>query len=220
MLRDTVGLRGEAHAKGAGVKAGTQRSWGARSAGLDAGASAAYLASPSSRKNSSGQRQARGAASELRPPARPPRPWDAFHGVPVRGHTARRVKDRSTYPGSAATHEGRGGTLPPHGAPAHARAASARAEVRLTRPLARAGVQTTVAVLLVRAARPSLDAGALRQYIAKPGKERESPQRDSGRRGKRSAEPPEGVWGREASAAWAERSGAGASRCALRGAMR
>jgi hypothetical protein len=38
--------------------------------GLDAGASEAYIASPSSRKNSSGQLQARGAASE---PARPRR---------------------------------------------------------------------------------------------------------------------------------------------------
>jgi hypothetical protein len=40
-----------------------------------------------------------------------------------------------------------------------------------------------VAVLLVHAARPGLDAGVLRQYIAKPGKERESPQRDNGRSG-------------------------------------
>ena len=38
------------------------------------------------------------------------------------------------------------------------------------------------------------------------------------RSGKRSAEPLEGVWGREESAARAERSGAGASRCAPRGA--
>ena len=118
---------------------------------------------------------ARGRPGERLPSCAHPRGLPG-HGTPSTasrsaGHTARRVKDRSTYPGSAATHEGRGGTLPPHGAPAHARAASARAEVRLTRPLARAGVQTTVAVLLVRAARPSLDAGALRQYIAKPGKE-------------------------------------------------
>src|SRR5712691_216800 len=35
----------------------------------------------------------------------------------ARPHTARPVKDRSTYPRSAATHEGRGGTLPPHGPP-------------------------------------------------------------------------------------------------------
>src|SRR5205823_7396182 len=26
-----------------------------------------------------------GAAPELRPPARPPRPWEAFHSVPIRG---------------------------------------------------------------------------------------------------------------------------------------
>src|SRR5499426_2843183 len=48
--------------------------------GLDAGASAAYLASPSSRKNRSSLPFAGGAAPELRPPARPPRPWAAFHG--------------------------------------------------------------------------------------------------------------------------------------------
>ena len=53
--------------------------------GLDAGASAAYLASPSSRKNRSDQPQARGAAPERRPPARPPWPWEAFHSVPIRG---------------------------------------------------------------------------------------------------------------------------------------
>ena len=119
--------------------------------------------------------------------------------------------------------------LPPHGAPAHARAASARAEARLTRPLARAGVQTTVAVLLVCAARPSLDAGALRQYIAKPGKE--SGKATEGQRqerrsrlppgAKRLTEPPhEGEGGWQESAARAERSGAGAYRCAPWGAMR
>src|SRR5215468_679460 len=53
--------------------------------GLDAGASAAYIAWPSSRKNRSGQTQARGAAPKLHPPARPPWPWEAFHGVPIRG---------------------------------------------------------------------------------------------------------------------------------------
>src|SRR5215471_5228802 len=37
-------------------------------------------------------------------------------------HTARPVKDCSTYPGSAATHEGRGGTLPPYCPPATASA--------------------------------------------------------------------------------------------------
>jgi hypothetical protein len=44
--------------------------------------------------NRSGQRQARGAASERRPPARSPRPWEAFHGVPI----------RSTQPGQSKTH--------------------------------------------------------------------------------------------------------------------
>src|SRR5215470_19475922 len=39
------------------------------------------------------------------------------------------------------------------------------------RSLALAGSQTAAVVLLVRVARPGLDAGALRQYIATPGKE-------------------------------------------------
>src|SRR6266851_577453 len=51
----------------------------------------------------------------------------------ARQYTARPVKDRSTYPGSAATHEGCGGTLPPHYPPAHARAASGTS-VRLLSP--------------------------------------------------------------------------------------
>src|SRR4029453_13319462 len=141
-------LRGEAHAKGAGVKAGTQRSWGARRAGLDAGASAAYLASPSSRKNRSGQPQARGAAPQrATPPTRPARP------PPVPRHI-----------------QGR-------------RPRSASTEACLARHTAFAGGQKAVAVLLVRAARPGLDARVLRQYIAKPGQERESPQRDNGRGG-------------------------------------
>src|SRR5262245_11913509 len=36
---------------------------------------------------------------------------------------------------------------------------------RLTRPLARAGSQAAMAILLEHAARPALDAGALRHYI-------------------------------------------------------
>ena len=65
-----------------------------------------------------------------------------------------------------------GGTVPPHCPPAHARAASgtrvrllspgtrnACTEVRLARPPARAGGQTAVAVLLVRAAHPVLAGG-------------------------------------------------------------
>src|SRR6266851_363206 len=50
----------------------------------------------------------------------------------ARPHTARPVKDRSTYPGSAATHEGRGGTLPPHGPPATASASSGTRVRRLS----------------------------------------------------------------------------------------
>jgi hypothetical protein len=61
-----------------------------------------------------------------------PRPWGAFHRRPDPLHTARPVKDRSTYPGSAATHEGRGGTLPSHGPPAHARVSSGTRVRRLS----------------------------------------------------------------------------------------
>jgi hypothetical protein len=53
----------------------------------------------------------------------------------------------------------------------------------LARHTAFTGGQKAVAVLFVRAARPGLDVRVLRQYIAKPGKERESPQRDNGRSG-------------------------------------
>jgi hypothetical protein len=38
-------------------------------------------------ENCSGQSQARGAAPELRLPARPPRPWEAFHGVPIAAYS-------------------------------------------------------------------------------------------------------------------------------------
>jgi hypothetical protein len=47
-------------------------------------------------------------------------------------HRARPVQDRLTYPGSAATHEGRGGTLPPHGPPATASIASGTRVCRLS----------------------------------------------------------------------------------------
>src|SRR5262249_19909930 len=47
-------------------------------------------------------------------------------------HTARPVKDRSSYPGSAATHEGRGGTLPPHGPPVTPSASSGTSLRRLS----------------------------------------------------------------------------------------
>src|SRR5713101_1721448 len=54
--------------------------------GLDAGASEAYIASPSSRKNRSGQPQARGAASE---PARPRR-------LPGHGKPSTAARSRGT----------------------------------------------------------------------------------------------------------------------------
>ena len=114
----------------------------------------------------------------------------------ARPHTARPVKDRSTYPRSAATDEGCGGTLPPRCPPAHARASSgtrvrrqsprhaqglrprsASTEACLARHTAFAGGQTTGVVLLVGASRMGLDAGALWHYSAKPCKEGGKPQR-------------------------------------------
>jgi hypothetical protein len=77
--------------------------WGGRvRPGLDAGASAAYIAAPSSRKNSSGQMQARGAAPE---PARPRRL--PGHGKPSTAarppqHRARQATD-AHQPGGART---------------------------------------------------------------------------------------------------------------------
>src|SRR5215471_18819293 len=58
---------------------------------------------------------------------------------PAPRHTARPVQDRSTYPGSAATGEGWGGTLPPRWPPAHARAASGTRRRRLSPATQRAG---------------------------------------------------------------------------------
>ena len=55
--------------------------------------------------------------------------------------------------------------MPPHCPPAHARAAFASTEARLVRHPSLARGQTAGAVLLVRAARPGLDVGALRHYI-------------------------------------------------------
>jgi len=81
-------------------------------------------------------------------------------------HTARPVQDRSTYPGSAATHEGRGGTLPPHGPPA---TASSGTRVRRLSPgTSRAGDRGPPAP---RPGGPDLDAGALAHDIATPLKE-------------------------------------------------
>src|SRR5262247_1225511 len=78
---------------GSGCQGCAERTTGAteerKEPGLDAGASAAYFASPSSRKNRSGQRQAMGSLPR-RPDLR---------------QIARPVKDHLTYPGSAATRE-------------------------------------------------------------------------------------------------------------------
>ena len=106
-------------------------------AGLDAGASGDYRAWPS--KDGKPQRPAAGQGSGSRAlPA--PDASSAMGSLPRRPdpqHTARRGKDRSTYPGSAATHERRGGTLPPHGPPAAASASSGTCVRRLS--LAHAG---------------------------------------------------------------------------------
>src|SRR5215468_10776406 len=60
--------------------------------------------------NRSGQRQARGAAPELRPPARPPRPWEAFHGVPIRG--TQPGSQRPIEPHSVSAGRGQGASSP------------------------------------------------------------------------------------------------------------
>ena len=88
------------------------------------GASGDYRAWPS--KDGKPQRPEAGQGSG--PRAAPTREASPAMGRlprrPEPRHTARPVKDRSTYPGSAATHEGGGGTLPPHGPPATASASS------------------------------------------------------------------------------------------------
>jgi len=73
-----------------------------------------YLASPFKVENRSGQPQARGAAPELRPPARPPRPWEAFHSGPIRG--TQPGSQRPIEQHSAAAWQGSGGAEPPEGA--------------------------------------------------------------------------------------------------------
>jgi hypothetical protein len=101
-------------------------------AGLDAGASGDYRAWPS--KDGKPQRPEAGQGSGSRAaPTREASP--AMGSLPRRPdprHTARPVQDRSTYLGSAATHEGCGGTLPPRCTPAHAHAASASTEAPST----------------------------------------------------------------------------------------
>ena len=130
-----------------------------------------------------------GSAPERRPPARPPRPWEAFHGVPIRGTQPGQCKTARLTLGAQRRTRGVGARchhtvhLPPPALVRHARAPpvprhvqglrprSASTEARLVRPLALAGGQTRVAVLLVRATRPSLDAGALRHYSTNACKE-------------------------------------------------
>jgi hypothetical protein len=139
------------------------------------------------------------AAARGRPPPCAPLPWLAVRGrstrpaTGARPHTARPVKDHLTYRGAQRPARGGGARCPhterqPTPAPHPARACaawpryaqglrpwSASTEVRLARPMALAGGQTAVAVLLVRTARPDLDAGALGHYIAKPCTEERKP---------------------------------------------
>jgi len=134
--------------------------------GLDAGASEDYIVWPSK----DGKPQRLEAGQESGPRALPTREASlAMGSLPQRPdprHTARPVQDRSTYPGSAATHEGRGGTLPPHGPPATASASS--------------GTDSTCdrGSLAPKPGEPDLDAGALRHYIPNGGQEREKTAED------------------------------------------
>ena len=93
----------------------------------------------------------------------------------ARPHTARPVKDRSTYSGAQRPARGVGARLPPRYPLARASTASASTEARLACYAALADVQTAAAVLLVRIARSGLDAGALGHYIAKPCTEEGKP---------------------------------------------
>ena len=65
-------------------------------------------------ENRSDQTQARGAAPERRPPARPPWPWDTFHSGPIRGtqpgqSKTKRPTARSEAIGRAPSTRGMGG---------------------------------------------------------------------------------------------------------------
>jgi len=100
--------------------------------GLDAGANGDYRAWPSQ----DGKPQQPEAGQGSGPRAAPPREASpAMESLPRRPdlrHIARPVKDRLTYPGSAATGEGWGGTLPPRCPPAHASTASGTRVQRLS----------------------------------------------------------------------------------------
>jgi hypothetical protein len=245
-------LRGEAHAEGAGVKA-AQRS----AARLERRRSGRSLALTQERAKRTLRRLQAGrtAAVSCRPGERPPSlpapdASPAMGSLPRRPdprHTARPVKDRSTYPGSAATHEGRGGTLPPHGPPATVSPSSGTRVRRLSPGTYRACDCGPPAPMPAwPALRPALAAspwwpssscaprgraltqescGSTLRSLARREKTRRGTTAGAAkpltsRSGKRSAEPLEGVWGREESAARAERSGAGADRCVPRGADR
>jgi len=172
---------------GSGCQGCAERTTGAteerKEPGLDAGASAAYRASPSSRKTAA----ARGRPGERLPSGAHPR------GLPGHGKPSTAFRSAAHSPASARPLDlpwersdlrGEGG----HAAPAlpassrqhcvrhactlsihpHAQGLqpwSASTAACLIHPPALRSGQTVVAVLLVRAARPGLDAGARRQYI-------------------------------------------------------
>ena len=96
-------------------------------------------------ENRSGQPQARGAAPEMRPIPEASETCPG-HGEPSTGFVSAAHSPASKRPfdlqRSAATGEGWGGTLPPRGPPAHARASSGTRVRRLS--LARAMPATTV----------------------------------------------------------------------------
>jgi hypothetical protein len=191
------------------------------------------------------------AAARGRPRPWFPLPWLAVRGrstrpPPVPGSTQPSSKRPIDLQWSAATGEGCGGTLPPRCTQAHARTAAGTRVGRLSLGTRRACDRCPPAP---RSGGPDLDAGALRQYSAKPSKEggktiegqrqadthvarkpraarRVAP--GTGRSGaaaylqerQRSAEPLEGAEGWQEAVARAERSGAGAFRMAPWGAAR
>ncbi len=165
--------------------------------------------------------------SNRQPPAAArgwPRPWSPPPRLAVRGqehgpatearqHTARSVKDHLTYSGAQRPARGVGAPLPPHGTPVHA-----RAEARLTRSLARAGVRLRWPCCWCAQRGRALTQESCGSTLQNLARRVERPQRASGRSGEAAylqersdwQSPRAGVRGREESMARAERSGAGA----------
>jgi len=91
-------------------------------------------------------------------------PWERSDARGAWGHVA---TTRSTCHRQRLVRHARAPPVPRHVQGRRPRSAST--EACLARHTAFAGGQKAVAVLLMRAARPGLDARVLRQYIAKPG---------------------------------------------------